>query len=115
MFGEKYVLIASLDSSGKKKEQWVVENRIDQPTEYIDPSLVEPAGNCNTDKDKYVRKSKIAGINIVSYPCGTILSMEELFGSESLSQVLLPVQSLMKYEAIRDNVKGAVTNHLLSQ
>lgn len=44
--------------------------------------------------------------NVVSFPCGILLSIEELFGSVSLSQVPLPIYSLMNLDAIRNNVKG---------
>ena len=42
--------------------------------------------------------------------CGIILSIEELFGSESLSQVLLPIYALMNIPVIRQDVKGQTTN-----
>ena len=106
MFGEKYVLVETVDTRGRRVEQWVAENSNVANTELDDPALLELAEGCNTDKDKFARRTKIAGVNVVSFPCGIILSIEELFGSESLSQVLLPVYSLMNLPAIRQDVKG---------
>jgi hypothetical protein len=45
------------------------------------------------------------GVNIVTYPCGTILSVSELYGSESLSQVFLPIHELMSHKTMQDNIK----------
>ena len=94
------------DANGKRRERWVAEQAEGNITELVDPALDELAKDCNTDKDKFKRKTKIAGINVVTFPCGTILSVEELFGCESLSQVLLPVYSLMSLPSLRDSVKG---------
>ena len=106
MFGEKYLLVETVDARGRRVEQWVAEKSNVGDAQLDDPALIELAEGCNTDKDKFARRTKIAGINVVSFPCGIILSIEELFGSESLSQVLLPVYSLMNIPAIRQNVKG---------
>ena len=99
-------MIEAIDTQGKRAEQWVAENSEVGGETLEDPALLDLASGCNTDKDKYRRNSKIAGVNVVTYPCGVILSMEELFGSESLSQVLLPIHSLMNRPSIRQNVKG---------
>ena len=106
MFGENYLLIENTDSRGRRVEQWVAENADGENVHLDDPALMELADGCNTDKDKYTRRTKIAGVNVVSYPCGIILSIEELYGSESLSQVLLPIYGLMSLPAIRQDVKG---------
>ena len=106
MFGEQYLLMETTDANGKRRERWVAEQAEGNITELVDPALDELAKGCNTDKDKFKRKTKIAGINVVTFPCGTILSVEELFGCESLSQVLLPVYSLMSLPSLRDSVKG---------
>ena len=71
----------------------------------LNPEIEEMATGCNTSKEKLVRRQKIAGVNIISFPCGTILSVDELYGSESLSQVLLPLYSLFKNESLRKDVK----------
>ena len=106
MFGETYHMIETVDTKGKRSEQWIAENSEAMTDTLEDPALLELASGCNTDKDKNRKNLKIAGINVVTYPCGVILSMEELFGSESLSQVLLPVYSLMNRPTIRQSVKG---------
>ena len=110
MFGERYLLVENLDARGRRAEQWVAENSSTENLQLEGPSLLELADGCNTDKDKYTRKTKIARVNVVSYPCGIILSIEELFGSESLSQVLLPIYALMNIPVIRQDVKGQTTN-----
>jgi hypothetical protein len=46
-----------------------------------------------------------SGVNIVTYPCGFILSVSELYCSESLSQVFLPIHELMSYPTMQNNVK----------
>ena len=107
MFGEQYLLMETTDVNGKRCEQWVAEQAKGNKTNLVDPALDELAKGCNTDKDKYKRKTKVAGMNIVSFPCGTILSIEELFGCESLSQVLLPLYSLMSFSTLRQSVKGS--------
>ena len=106
MFGQYYLLIETVDGRGKRVEQWVAEAANVETNQLEDPALLELAEGCNTDKDKFSRRTKIAGINVVTFPCGTILSVEELFGSESLSQVLLPIYSLMNIKVIRDHVRG---------
>lgn len=107
MFGETYNLFEA-NEKDDHVERWVQANSSkEKAAELIDPELEKLAVDCRTDKDRKVKKTKIAGINVVCFPCGTILSMEELFGSESLSQVLLPINSLMANESIRKDVKGA--------
>ena len=106
MYGEQYLLIETVDPNGRRCEQWVADQAMADQTELVDPALDELAKGCNTDKDRYKRKTKIAGINVVTFPCGTILSIEELFGCESLSQVLLPVYSLMNLPSLRQSVQG---------
>ena len=106
MFGQQYLLMQTHDGHGNRTEQWVLDDHKD--SNMVDPALLKLAHGCNTSKDKHFRKTKIAGINVVSRPCGIILSMEELYGSESLSQVLLPIHSLMKMPSVKDNVKGHV-------
>jgi hypothetical protein len=44
------------------------------------------------------------GMNIVVFPCGNILAIDELYGSESLSQVLLPVYNLMKLPTMMEDI-----------
>ena len=105
MFGGNYSLIQTCDSNGNQVEKWVLDGQ-PMPKIVIDPAVQILANGRNTDKDKYVRKTKIAGVNIVSRPCGIILSMEELYGCESLSQVLLPIHALMKTPSIKKEVKG---------
>ena len=109
MFGENYLLIETINARGRRVEQWIAEAPTLNVHQLEDPSLLELAGGCNTDKDKFSRKTKIAGVNVVTFPCGIILSIEELFGSESLSQVLLPIYSLMKIQTIREQVQGKET------
>ena len=113
MFGRNYTLIKRLDENGNNVEQWVLDGS-PELSDMVDPALAEMAESCNTDKDKYVRKSKIAGVNIVSRPCGIILSMEELYGSESLSQVLLPIHSLMNSSSLKRDIRGAQNSFHLS-
>ena len=107
MFGEQYLLMETTDVNGRRREQWVAEQAKGNKTKLVDPALDELAKGCNTDKVKYKRKTKVAGMNIVSFPCGTILSIEELFGCKSLSQVLLPVYSLMSFPTLRQSVKNS--------
>ena len=115
MFGTDYQHIRWLTIDGRVEETWIpidgfcINSQAHKlPTfndAFVDPELVEISSSCNTSKEKQVRRKKIAGINVVSFPYGTILSVEELYGSESLSQVLLPVHQLMKIESIRNNVR----------
>ena len=106
MFGKTYHLLKARNTNGSITERWVEQDKVADAGELVDPELVRLAVDCKTDKDRIVKRTKIAGINVVSFPCGTILSMEELFGSESLSQVLLPIHSLMRCESLRNDVKG---------
>ena len=101
-----------MGTDGKREEAWVPKLGFDiNPLAYDIPSLdVDPEDNelafsCNTSKDKHVQRTKIAGVNIVSFPCGTIVDVQELYGSESLSQVLLPLHGLMKIPSIKRDVK----------
>jgi hypothetical protein len=115
MFGSEYHLICWLSCDGERKESWIPSighqvnaNAYNMPTvngNFVDPELDEISESCNTAKDKHVKRIKIAGVNIITFPCGTILSVEELYGSESLSQVLLPLYSLMKSEDLQRDVK----------
>ena len=104
-----------LSTNGDRQESWIPEKGFnDDPLAYKSPAFadiskeaieVEKLSGCNTSKDKIVRRNKTAGINIIVFPCGTILSMDELFGSESLSQVLLPLYSLFEDSDLRKDVK----------
>ena len=115
MFGKTYNLIRWLSLDGKKVESWVPACGLNvDPKAYSMPKIPESMplfkdvdydSPCNTSKEKHVRRQKIAGMNIILFPCGTILSVDELFGSESLSQVLLPLYALMKNEGLRNDVK----------
>ena len=67
MFGERYLLVENLDARGRRAEQWVAENSSTENLQLEDPSLLELADGCNTDKDKYTRKTKIAGVNVWHY------------------------------------------------
>ena len=107
MFGKIYHLVNENDCNGKYVERWILADAtVAKAQEVVDPDLEKLAVDCRTDKDKNVVKTKIAGINVVCFPCGTILSMQELFGSESLSQVLLPIHDLMSSSTLRRDVKG---------
>ena len=115
MYGTMYHLVRWISIDGTREESWLpVDGFHINPKAYklpsvkdnlLDPGLEEIATGCNTSKEKFVRRLKIAGINIVSFPCGIILSVDELYGSESLSQVLLPIYSLMKDAGLREDVK----------
>ena len=101
-----------MSSDGKIEESWIPGSGFSvNPGAFSIPTLEpddftdELAFSCNTSKEKHVQRLKIAGINIVSFPCGTIVDVAELYGSESLSQVLLPLHSLMKIPSIRRDVK----------
>ena len=115
MFGATYSLVKSRKEDGSHSERWIPVNPTkEKAAELVDPELEHLAVDCKTDKDRKVKRTKIAGINVVSFPCGTILSMEELFGSESLSQVLLPINNLMTNETLRRDVKGNSSNQNMS-
>ena len=113
--GTKYFRVRWLSTNGGRKESWIPEVGFKvNPLAYKSSTFadiskeadeVEKLSGCNTSKDKMVRRQKIAGINIVVFPCGTILSMDELFGCESLSQVLLPLYSLFEDPSLRRDVK----------
>ena len=114
MFGSTYHLIRWLSTDGKKEESWIpsigltVDPRAyNMPVPDSIPVLEESEyeTQCNTSKEKIVRRKKTAGVNLVLFPCGIILSVDELYGSESLSQVLLPIYALMKNEGLREDVK----------
>ena len=112
--GTKYHLVRWLDCAGNREESWIPAAGFHfNPSAYNLPIVdgdflnnedYEMWIGCNTSKDKLVRRQKIAGMNIVCFPCGTILSVDELYGSESLSQVLLPLYSLFKDEGLRNDV-----------
>jgi len=115
MFGCSYQHIRWLTPDGKAEESWIPSQGFNiDPKAYKLPSLnddlIDPnddvfSNSCNTSKEKNVRRKKTAGINIVTFPCGTILSCDELYGSESLSQVLLPIYSLMKQPDLQRDVR----------
>ena len=62
MFDENYSLVETVDARGKRKEQWVAKVSDSQNGTLVDPALPELQESCNTDKDKFTRKSKIAGM-----------------------------------------------------
>lgn len=44
--------------------------------------------SCNTEKDKdHIKNATTAGVLAVSWSCGVVIGVSELFGSESLTQV----------------------------
>ena len=113
MFGNKYNLVKWYTLKGDRKECWVTESGSQSketaiPSDLPDPEIAELVDSCNTSKDKRFRRVKIAGVNIVTFPCGQILSVDQLYGSESLSQVLLPVYALMKNPELKSNVKTII-------
>ena len=71
----------------------------------VDEEAVDLETSCNTSKEKNYKKTKVAGINILVFPCGQILGIDELFGSESLTQVLIPLLNLMKQPRMLEDVK----------
>ena len=114
MFGIEYELVKWFTLKGERKECWVPSEGLSvnasafsMPdfTEVSDPDNLELQESCNTSKEKHVSRVKTAGVNIVTFPCGQILSVDPLFGSESLSQVLLPLHALMKEPSLKRDVK----------
>ena len=92
MYGKTYNLIRWLSLDGKREETWVPACGLNvDPKAYSMPKIPENMplfenidydSPCNTSKEKHVRRQKIAGMNIILFPCGTILSVDELFGSD---------------------------------
>ena len=113
LYGNVYKSIRWLSPSGQLEESWVPSSGFDVNANAYKVPVLDESGNddsdlansCNTSKEKLVRRQKIAGINIVNFPCGTIVDAAELYGSESLSQVVLPLYSLMKISSIQNDVK----------
>ena len=68
MFGENYSLVEAVDARGKRREQWVADISDSQNGTLVDPALVELAVSCNTDKDKFTRKTKmLCRFHVVSF------------------------------------------------
>ena len=51
--------------------------------------------SCNTKKDKVRFHKRTAGILVGGYPCGTMIFVKEIFGSESISQVSKTLDEIM--------------------
>lgn len=117
-YGSTYCLVRWIAPGGMQNECWIPEeglsvNRKAHTMKKVlteeclstDQELQSLSMSCNTSKEKKMVKSKIAGVNILVFPCGHILGVQELFGSESLTQVLLPLYELMKMPGMIDDVK----------
>ena len=115
---DEYCLVRWLGKSGQSKECWVAAEgltiskkahimaKIQAETfTCVDDETVNLESSCNTSKEKNLRKTKVAGVNILVFPCGYILGFDELFGSESLTQVLLPLAKLMQQPRMLDDIK----------
>ena len=112
IYGTEYKLLRWMSGDGKIEEAWIPSTgfdvnptAFDVPTMEVESESSELAFSCNTSKEKNVQRQKIAGVNIVSFPCGTIVDVQELYGSESLTQVLLPLHTLMKIPSIKNDVR----------
>ena len=117
----EYCLVRWLAKEGKQQECWVpaagltvsrkahtLANVQKAASTDIDDEVASLATDCNTAKDKKTRRIKVAGVNILTYPCGQILAVDELYGSESLTQVLIPLFNLMCIPQMQDDVQVLV-------
>ena len=87
--------------------EWVPEHEIIDLDKAEIPSSTE-ARACNTRKDRDKRKNRhTCGIFIGCYPCGVCLLFDELFGSESISQVYAIILEFLATldEEDRDRIK----------
>lgn len=100
----EYQLVWSGDDN---LSEWVPEHEIFDLDKAELPTSTE-ARSCNTRKDRDKRKNRhTCGIFIGCFPCGVCLIYDELFGSESISQVyaiILEFLATLEHDD-RENIK----------
>ena len=61
----------------------------------FDINVDKEGESCNTKKDKLIFHKRTAGILVGGYPCGNMIFVNEIFGSESISQVASTLDSVI--------------------
>ena len=114
----EYCLVRWFANEGKQIETWIpsaglivsrkahtMANVQMASSTDTDKEVASLGTDCKTTKDKNIKRIKVAGVNILTFPCGQILAVDELYGSESLTQVLIPLFNLMSLPKMLDDVR----------